>query len=69
MSTDIVQRANTQRQENWQELIDLLHRADALQQKLLNDVDEFACYEFHNEITAIAEDFEQRATAEEQEEE
>lgn len=69
MKTDIVDRAQSQRQQEWERLIDLLHEADALQQKLLGDVDEFACYEFHNAINAIADDFEEWASAEEQEHE
>lgn len=55
------------RTDKWQQLIDLLNQADALQQKLLGDVDEFACYEFHQSITAIAEDFEEWAAAEQAE--
>jgi hypothetical protein len=67
MQTDIVERAHRQRQQEWERLIGLLHEADALQQRLLGDVDEFACYEFHNALNAIADDFEEWASAEEQE--
>lgn len=65
MKTDIVERAYSQRQQEWERLINLLHEADALQQKLLFDEDQFACQEFHESITAIAEDLEQWAEAEE----
>lgn len=55
------------RAEKWQKLIDLLDEADGLQQELLGDVDEFACKEFHEAITAIAEDLEDWAAEEEKE--
>jgi hypothetical protein len=54
------------RAEKWQQLIDLLHEADALQQSLLGDVDERACYEFHSQLNNIADEFECWAADEEQ---
>ena len=65
MQTDIVDRERSQRMQEWERLIDLLHEADALQQKLLFDTDEFACREFHSAITAVADDLEQWAAEEE----
>jgi hypothetical protein len=54
------------RAEKWQQLIDLLHEADAIQQELLGDVDERACYEFHSQLNNIADEFECFAAEEEQ---
>ena len=65
MQTDIVDRERSQRMQDWERLINLLHQADGLQQKLLFDTDEFACEEFHAAITAIAEDLEEWAAEEE----
>jgi len=67
MQTDIVDRERSQRMQEWERLIDLLNEADVLQQKLLGDVDEFACREFHEAITTIAEDLEDWAAEEEKE--
>jgi len=44
------------RAEKWQQLVDLLEQADAIQQVLLGDSHEAACYEFHNEINRIADE-------------
>jgi hypothetical protein len=57
---------NDARKAKWQQLIDLLHEADAIQQALLGDEDPAACYEFHNTLNNIAEEFECFAAAEEQ---
>jgi hypothetical protein len=65
MKNDIADRAHSQRMQEWERLINLLHEADGLQQKLLFDEDQFACQEMHESITAIAEDLEQWAAAEE----
>jgi hypothetical protein len=46
-------------------LIDLLHEADAIQQALLGDEHEAACYEFHNALNNIAEEIEDFAAEEE----
>ena len=59
---------NTARAQEFQRLINLLHEADAIQQNLLGDVDAAACYEFHNLLNNIAEEFECWAASEEQEE-
>lgn len=67
MQTDIVDRERSRRLQEWERLINLLHEADALQQKLLFDTDEFACQEFHEAITAIADDLEEWAAEEEKE--
>jgi hypothetical protein len=57
---------NDARKAKWEQLINLLHEADALQQELLGDEDEAACYEFHNTLNNIAEEFECWAADEEQ---
>jgi hypothetical protein len=54
------------RAEKWQQLINLLHEADAIQQQLLGDEDPSACYEFHSQLNNIAEEFECWAADEEQ---
>lgn len=56
---------NDARAEQWQRLIDLLHEADAIQQSLLGDLHEVACYEFHNQLNNLAEEFEDFAAEEE----
>jgi len=48
---------NDARAEQWQRLIDLLDEADAIQQKLLGDEDAAACYEFHNQLNNMADEF------------
>ena len=53
------------RAEKWEQLINLLYEADALQQALLGDTDEAACYEFHSQLTNLAEEFECWAADEE----
>jgi len=67
MQTDIVDRAHSQRMQAWERLIDLLHEADALQQKLMSNEHADACYEFHNQLNILASEFEDFAAAEEQE--
>jgi hypothetical protein len=57
---------NDARKAKWEQLINLLHEADALQQELLAAEDEAACYEFHNTLNNIAEEFECWAADEEQ---
>ena len=47
---------NNARAEQWQRLIDLLDEADAIQQALLGDLHEVACYEFHSQLNNIADD-------------
>jgi hypothetical protein len=56
---------NTARAQEFQRLIDLLHEADAIQQALLGDEHEAACYEFHNALNNIAEEIEDFAAEEE----
>ena len=56
---------NDARAEQWQRLIDLLHEADAIQQSLLGDLHEAACYEFNNQLNNMAEEFEDCAAGEE----
>jgi hypothetical protein len=51
------------RAAKWQQLINLLHEADALQQELLGDA--VACYEFHNQLNNIADEVECYAEEEE----
>ena len=48
---------NDARAEQWQRLIDLLDQADAIQQALLGDEDAAACYEFHNQLNNMADEF------------
>ena len=48
---------NDARAQQWQRLIDLLDEADAIQQKLLGDEDAAACYEFHNQLNNMADEF------------
>jgi hypothetical protein len=55
------------RAEKFEQLIEMLHEADALQQALLGDVDAAACYEFHNQLNILASEFEDFAANEEQE--
>jgi 2'-5' RNA ligase len=50
--------------QEWERLVNLLHEADALQQRLLHDIDSEVCYEFHITLDRIAEDLEQWAAAE-----
>lgn len=46
------------RAEKFEQLVQMLHDADALQQELLGDVDAAACYEFHNQLNLLADEFE-----------
>lgn len=55
------------RAEKFEQLIQMLHDADALQQELLGDVDAAACYEFHNQLNLLADEFECWAAEEEME--
>ena len=59
---------NKIRAEKFEKLINLLNEADALQQELLGDVDERACYLFHTQLNDIAEEIECWAASEEQQE-
>lgn len=45
------------RNEQWQRLIDLLEEADSIQQALLGEKHQVACYEFHNQLNTLADDF------------
>ena len=56
---------NDARKAKWETLINLLHEADAIQQELLGDEHEAACYEFHSQLNNIAEEFECWAADEE----
>ena len=58
---------NKIRAEKFEQLIALMHEADALQQELLGDVDELVCYEFHELLNNLAEEFESWAVDDEQE--
>ena len=46
-----------ERAEKWQRLVDLLDEADSLQQSLLGDAHAEACYEFHNQLNTMADEF------------
>jgi hypothetical protein len=52
------------RAEQWQRLVDLLEEADGIQQLLLGDKHEVACYEFHNQLNQMADEFTDFANAE-----
>lgn len=45
------------RAEQWQQLVDLLEQADAIQQILLGESHEVASYEFHNQLNQMADEF------------
>ncbi len=45
------------RNEQWQRLIDLLEEADSIQQVLLGEKHKVACYEFHNQLNNLADEF------------
>lgn len=45
------------RAEQWQQLVDLLEQADAIQQTLLGESHEVASYEFHNQLNNMADEF------------
>ena len=53
------------RQAQWERLLNILDEANAIQQKLLGDDDEVACYEFHSQLTRLSEEFEEFAAADE----
>ena len=55
------------RAEKFEKLVALMHEADALQQELLHDVDSFVCYEFHEQLNNLADEFESWAAEDEQE--
>lgn len=44
------------RAEKWNQLIDLLEQADAIQQTLLADHNPVASYEFHAQLNNIADE-------------
>jgi hypothetical protein len=52
------------RAEQWQRLTDLLAEADAIQQGLLGNLNAEACYEFHNQLNTLADEFTDFANAE-----
>ena len=53
-----------ERSKKWQQLVDLLEQADALQQELMGDEHSTACYEFHNQLNQLADEFTDFANAE-----
>ena len=52
------------RAEKWQQLVDLLDQADALQQELLADAALAPSYEFHTQLNNIADELTDFANAE-----
>jgi hypothetical protein len=46
-----------ERAEKWQRLVDLLDEADAIQQSLLGETNATACYQFHNQLNTMADEF------------
>lgn len=54
------------RTQRWEQLLDLLDQADALQQALLGDSHPQACYEFHQQLNNLRDEFEGFAQHEEQ---
>ena len=55
---------NNSRALRWQRLTDLLHEADALQQELVADPG--LSYDYHCQLTDMAEDLEQQAAQEQE---
>lgn len=56
---------NDTRGDKWQQLIDLMHTADSLQQELLGEGYPAASYEFHTLLNNMADEFECFAADEE----
>lgn len=56
---------NDTRGEKWQQLIDLMHTADSLQQELLGEGHPAASYEFHTHLNNMADEFQCFAADEE----
>jgi hypothetical protein len=54
------------RQAQWERLLKCINEANHIQQKLLGDDDEVACYEFHIQLDRLYEEFEDLAAADEQ---
>lgn len=52
------------RAEQWQRLVDLLDEADSIQQSLLGDSDPAVCYEFHDQLNNMADEFTDMANKE-----
>lgn len=46
-----------ERANKWQRLVDLVDEADALQQELLGEKHAKACYQFHNDLNSMADEF------------
>ena len=53
------------RQAQWERLLNILDEANDIQQKLLGDDDQEACYEFHTQLSNLADAFEDFAAADE----
>ena len=53
------------RQAQWERLLNLLDEANSIQQRLLGDDDQAACYEFHSQLERLYEEFEEFASADE----
>jgi hypothetical protein len=53
------------RAEKFEQLINLLDRADALQQQLLGDTDAATCYVIHQALSRVIDDVEMCAADEE----
>jgi hypothetical protein len=64
MQTDIIERERVQRMEQWEELIDLLERADVIQQRMVDD--EKISYDLHQRIQLLADEIEDLAAKDEQ---
>ncbi len=62
---DINEREWMWRQAQWERLLNILDEANAIQQKLLGDEHEAACYEFHNQLSNLADEFEEFAAEDE----
>jgi len=57
MQTDILEREQVRRSEKWHRLIDLLEEADSIQQALLGETKDVECYELHQQLGRLQENF------------
>lgn len=53
------------RQAQWERLLNILDEANDIQQRLLGDDDQEACYEFHTQLSNLSDAFEDFAAADE----
>jgi hypothetical protein len=53
------------RQAQWERLLNCLDEANSIQQRLLGDDDQEACYEFHEQLERLYDEFSEFASADE----